>query len=52
MTTFLYDWRDRRTDTDGEVDFYEKVCYDNLDRVIRTDRYNTTLSGNLIARQR
>jgi hypothetical protein len=50
VTTFLYDWRDRRTDTDGKVDFYEKVCYDNLDRVIQTDRYNTDLSGSLVAR--
>ncbi len=50
VTTFLYDWRDRRTDTDGEVDFYEKVYYDNLDRTVRTERYNTTLSGNLVAR--
>ena len=24
--------------------------YDNLDRVTRTERYNTALSGNLIAR--
>jgi YD repeat-containing protein len=50
VTSFLYDWRDRQTDTDGEVDFYQKVYYDNRDRVTRTERYNTTLSGNLIAR--
>jgi hypothetical protein len=50
VTTYLYDWRNRRADTDGEVDFYEQLCYDNLDRVIRTDRRNTTAAGNLIAR--
>ena len=32
---------------DGEIDFYEQVCYDNLDRVIRTDRRDTTVNGNL-----
>ena len=50
VTTFLYDWRDRRTDTDGEVDYYEQRCYDNLGRILRTDRRDTTASGNLIAR--
>jgi RHS repeat-associated protein len=50
VTSYLYDWRDRRTDTDGEVDFYEQICYDNLDRPIRTDRRNITASGNLVAR--
>jgi RHS repeat-associated protein len=50
VTSYLYDWRDRRTDTAGEVDFYEQFCYDNLDRVIRDDRRDTTATGNLIAR--
>lgn len=50
VSTFLYDFRNRRTDTDGEVDFYEQVCYDNLDRILRTDRRNTTSAGNLILR--
>ena len=50
VTQLLYDWRDRRTDIDGEVDFYQKVCYDNLNRVVRTERFDTTVSGNLIAR--
>ena len=50
VTQFFFDWRDRRTDTDGEMDFYQKDYFDNLNRVIMSDRYNTTLSGNLIAR--
>ncbi len=50
VTTFLYDWRDRLTDTDREVDFYEQRCSDNFDRVIRIDRRDTTASGNLIGR--
>ena len=35
VTTFTYDFRGRRIATDGEVDFYEKTTYDNLDRVGR-----------------
>jgi len=50
VTTFTFDWRNRRTDTDGEIDFYEKTCLDNLDRVTKTERYDTTAGGNLIAR--
>jgi len=42
VTTFLYDFRNRRTDTDGEIDFYQRVYYDNLDRTFQTDRYNTS----------
>ncbi len=49
VTTFLYDWRNRRTDTDGEIDFYQKDYFDNFDRLIMTERYDTTLAGNLIA---
>ena len=50
VTNFLFDWRNRRTDTDGEVDFYGQAFYDNLDRVTKVDRRNTTSGGNLIAR--
>jgi len=50
VTTFLFDWRDRRTAIDGESDFYQMDYYDNLNRVIKTERYDTTASGNLIAR--
>jgi len=49
-TTYTYDWRNRRTDTDREIDFYEKLYYDNQDRVTKTERYDTTAGGNLIAR--
>jgi len=50
VTTYLYDWRNRRTDIDGEVDFYQKAYYNNLDQVVKTERYDATVSGNLIAR--
>jgi RHS repeat-associated protein len=50
VTTILYDFRDRRTDTDGEINFYARQYFDNLDRVYQNDRYDTTIAGNLIGR--
>ncbi|MBC8874772.1 MAG: RHS repeat-associated core domain-containing protein [Planctomycetes bacterium] len=50
VASHTYDWRNRRTDTDGEIDFYEKAYHDNLDRVTKTERYDTTANGNLISR--
>ena len=49
-TTYLYDFRNRQTVVDGEVDFYLLRTYDNLDRVTQVDRYNTTSGGDLVAR--
>ena len=48
VTSYGYDWRDRQTSIDGEVDFYAVYTYDNLDRITQIQRYNTTSSGNLI----
>jgi len=50
VTTLEYDYRSRRTEADGEEDFSEKLTYDNLDRIIKRERYDTTTSGNLVAR--
>jgi RHS repeat-associated protein len=50
VTNFGYDWRDRQISIDGEVDFYQENTFDNLDRVTKVERKNTTSSGNLIAR--
>lgn len=50
VTTHSYDFRGRRIATDGEIDFYEKSFYDNLNRVTKVDRHDTTSSGNLVAR--
>jgi len=50
VTTYLYDWRNRRTDTAGPVDLYLQTTYDNLDAETRSSRYNTSPSGNLIVR--
>ncbi len=50
VTTFGYDFRSRQTTTDGEIDYYEKKTYDNLNRVIKVERFNTTSGGNLIGK--
>jgi hypothetical protein len=48
VTSMTYDFRDRKITTDGEVDYFQMLYYDNLDRVVETQRYDTTSSGNLI----
>lgn len=50
ITSFTYDWRNRNTETDGEIDYFQKLYYDNVDRVTKTEQYDTSSSGNLIAR--
>jgi YD repeat-containing protein len=50
VTEYGYDWRNRLTETDGEVDYFERRHYDNLDRVVRTERYATSAADNLIGR--
>lgn len=47
VTSYSFDWRNRNTDTDGEIDFFQKVYYDSLDRITKTERYDTTSVGNL-----
>ena len=50
ITTFTYDWRNRNIDTDGEIDYFQRLYYDNWNHITKTERYNTTSAGNLIAR--
>ncbi len=45
VTTFTYDFRDRLQTENGEVDFFGKRYYDNLDRVTKVERYNTSESA-------
>jgi len=49
VTLMTIDFRNRRVTTDGEIDYFQKQYFDNLDRVIRIERYDTTAMGNLIA---
>ena len=50
VTLTTYDFRSRPVAIDGEIDFFQQDGYDNLDRVIRSDRRDTSASGNLIMR--
>src|SRR4029453_12929554 len=53
VATYGYDWRNRRTSVDGEIDLYITNEYDNLDRVTVVKRWNTSSSSssNLIGKQ-
>lgn len=50
VTTFAYDFRNRRVSEQGEEAYFAEFFYDNLDRVTQTDRHNTDADGNLIGR--
>ncbi|ADG66878.1 AmoP [Planctopirus limnophila DSM 3776] len=49
VTSYGYDWRNRQVTTDGEIDYFAKKTYDNLDQVTLQQQYDTTILGNLIA---
>lgn len=50
VTSFVYDWRNRRIEVDGEIDFFQKRYFDNLNRVIKIEQYDTSEAGNLLDR--
>ncbi|MBN8625807.1 MAG: RHS repeat-associated core domain-containing protein [Planctomycetes bacterium] len=50
VTDFGYDWRDRRTSVDGELEFFLELTHDNLDRVVQVDQLNDTENGQLLGR--
>lgn len=50
VTSFAYDWRNRKTSTSGELSSYESYTYDNLDRIPKVEQKNGS-GGNLIGRQ-
>lgn len=50
VTEYGYDWRNRQVNTAGEIGFYQSQIYDNQNRVLQVNRYDTDSSGNLIAR--
>jgi RHS repeat-associated protein len=50
VTSFGYDFRDRRINLTGEESLYEACLIDNLDRIYQIDRRDTNASGTLIGR--
>ena len=50
VTTQSYDFRGRQVTVDGEINFYQKTYYDNLDHIVKVERYDTNDSGHLIAK--
>ncbi len=49
VTSMTYDFRNRMITTDGEINYFQKLSYDNLNHVVLVQRYDTTASGNLIS---
>jgi hypothetical protein len=50
VRSMTYDFRNRQVTTDGEIDYFQKAYYDNLNRTVKTERYDTTASGHLVMR--
>lgn len=50
VMSYGYDWRDRRVTAAGAEAYFEKWTYDNLNRMTRSERYNTSESGPLLSR--
>jgi YD repeat-containing protein len=50
VTSYGYDWRNRRVSVDGELDYFVERSYDNLGRAVQSDRLNGTENGQLLAR--
>ncbi|MBS0205278.1 MAG: RHS repeat-associated core domain-containing protein [Planctomycetes bacterium] len=50
VTAMTYDYRNRQLAIDGEIDYFAQTYYDNLNRIVKSERYDTTASGHLIAR--
>src|SRR5262249_28655602 len=50
ITTFLYDFRNRQTAIDGEIDLYQQRYFDNLNHIIKLERYDSNTLGHLIGR--
>lgn len=50
VTSYAYDWRNRRVSTSGEDGFFESSAYNNLGRVTRKERKDGSATGALLAR--
>jgi RHS repeat-associated protein len=47
VTDMTYDWRNRLETVTGEEDFFEKYTSDNFNRLIKTERREGNISGDL-----
>ena len=47
----MYDWRNRQIAIDGELELYQTSGYDNLNRVVQSERRDTTGTGQLLSRE-
>ena len=50
-TSYIYDWRNRQIAIDGELELYQTSGYDNLNRVVQSERRDTTATGQLLSRE-
>jgi YD repeat-containing protein len=51
VTSYGYDFRNRRTSVTGEESSYTAYTYDNLDQLLQVDQRNGSVTGNLIGRK-
>ncbi|MFO0916596.1 MAG: RHS repeat-associated core domain-containing protein [Pirellulales bacterium] len=48
QTQHLYDWRDRRHQTNGELDYLVERVFDHLDRPLKEIRRDTSIDGTVL----
>ena len=51
VTEYAYDWRNRRTGEDGELNRYTLSGYDNLGRLVLKEERNGSAGGTLLAKE-
>jgi YD repeat-containing protein len=50
VTNFVYDWRNRQIEVQGELDYFLKTTYDNLNRAIQAEQRIGSAAGQLLSR--
>jgi RHS repeat-associated protein len=50
VTNYAYDWRNRQIEVEGELDYFEKTTYDNLNRAIQAEQRIGSAAGQLLSR--
>jgi len=49
VTEFAYDWRNRQIEIIGELDFFQKTDFDNLNRPVQVEQRDGSTSGQLLS---